>query len=344
MTVIDPNVPKKPGLLRAMLDAIYGEDDSLAGVSVTRLTTPMLDTDDTINVETTLRFGTYTDGDDPAFAEPVPYGDAKLIIDGEIIYARFRTDTTFSILDRGLDGSGVRFHPQSTLVYDYSQNRSAVDAVRRAFMVRFAQGEDLDVIGRNLGVAKCRDVTDAQWREIIQRTAYMPKQPLDSFRQVLDVVLPGQYTLVKKPSEPWTVTVYVDLRQNQSKKGQFLLNGGEAQLSISATEVRTNYPIHQIISVTADTPLVRMGFPSPDLAPTKTFIGQQITLDANVGSAGVPLLVNYGAFAAHYLALDENTIEQDDFFAYLSDNGAGLVTCLLDHVRAAGIKIKVKIR
>ena len=47
-------------------------------------------------------------------------------------------------------------------------------------------GTDLDVVGRNLGLAKCFGLSDDQWREIIQRVAYMPRQPLDSFRQATE--------------------------------------------------------------------------------------------------------------------------------------------------------------
>lgn len=96
------NTPKSPGLLRAILDAIHGEDDRIGGVSVSQITTPLMaDELGVINLETTLRFGEFEDG----------ASDGQVIIGGEIIYASGRTDTSFTGLQRGLLGSQQKFHP-----------------------------------------------------------------------------------------------------------------------------------------------------------------------------------------------------------------------------------------
>jgi hypothetical protein len=340
---LDVHTPKFPGLLRAILDAIYGEDDTIDGVSVTRLRADLTEDADSVLVETTRRFGQYHD---TTFDNEHVALDALFIVGGEIIYATDRTETSFSSLTRGLEGSGAHFHPAGTLVYDYSRNRSALDLVRRGLFVNWAQGVDLDTVGRNLGVPRCRGLTSEQYREIVRRTAYMAKTPADALRQVLDVLYPdpGQYELLAKPSQPHTVTVLVHRTPFavRSLRGKFFLNGGERQVSDSATTVTVRHAIHQVLSVVADTPLARMGFPGPDLYPGGSFNDVTVTLGATLVGAGVPLIVNYGAFKAHYLALDENVQDHQDMFAYLSDD-TQLANCLLDHVKAAGVRVDVKV-
>ena len=471
----DPLVSKPKGLFRAIMDAIQGENNRLGGLGVTRLTTPLTVTEvGTIDVESTLGFGEFVDGS----------GNGLIIIGGELIQFTGRTDTTFTGLTRALEGSQARFHQITTLVYDFAQNTSAVDHVRRGFLVNFALNTDLDVIGRNLGVDKCFGITESQWREIIKRTAYMPKQPLDSFRQVLDVVFPGQYDLIRRISEPWTVRVNVAIASGTgSKRGRFFLNGSELQLTTGLTTVLTDFPIigspftgqasqgflrivsgvflvdgetfilddgvnpavtfeydddasvvpgptlravvftaadseatirdaiiaaiagaptldmtastqlagafdenyiinllndtigvtgNEIITETVvdpifavtgmsggldvgsigvlgvfdDTPLTRRGWRGPTFTNYFTggsFVGSTITLGTSPGAIGAPVLVDYGAFAAHYLAADENVVQDADFYPYLSDDTA-LVQCLLDIVEAAGIRVLVGIK
>lgn len=329
----DPNVPKPGGLLRAILDAIHGEDDRLAGVSVTRLTTPLLEDEiGVMNVESSIRFGEFTDG----------AGDGMVIVGGELISTSGRTDTSFTGLSRGLEGSQIKpVHPIGTLVYDFAQNRSALDHVRRGFLVRFAIGRDLDTVGRNLGLHKCFGLTDAQWREIIQLVAYMPRQPLDTFRQVLDVVFPGQYEIIKLISEPYRVRVNITPQLSDTKKGKFFLNGMEFQDTTGPLTVETNFDIKNVQSIYDDTALTRQGWAGPTNYFTGgSFLGNQIIMGSSPGAAGTPVIINYGVFEAHYLAGDFDIQDDEDQYAYLSDDSA-LVTCLLDMVRAAGIKIDV---
>jgi hypothetical protein len=329
----DPNVPKASGLLRAILDAIHGEDDRLAGISVTRLTTPLVASElATMNVESSLNFGDLNDGQ----------GDGIVIVGGEMVQYDARGDTTFTTLARGLEGSTVReVHPIGTLVYDFAQNRSALDHVRRGFLVRFAVGRDLDVVGRNLGLSKCFGLTDDQWREVIPRVAYMPRQTLDSMRLVLDAVFPGQYELFKLISEPYRVRARVALDPSGTLDGKFFLNGMEFQDTTGLLEVETDFDINQVLSVYDDTALTRLGFAGPTNYFTGgSFAGTTITLGSSPGAVGTPVLVNYGAFKAHYLAEDFDVIQDADQYAYLSDD-TEVVRCLLDMVRAAGIKVEV---
>jgi hypothetical protein len=329
--------PSSPGLLRALLDAILMEDDQIGGLSVTRLTAPLLsDGVGGINVETSVRFGEVTAG----------AGDALLLVGGEIISAATRTDFSFDTLTRALQGSQQRLHPTNTLVYDLSQNRTAMDALRRGFLVDYAEGTDLDAVGRNLGVDKCRGLTQEQWRDIIRLVAYGPKQPLVMFRQILDIVFPGRYEVIKPVAKPWTVIVNIEPENSGSLKGKFFLNGGEPQLTTGLLTVETDFAINNVLGVVDDAALTRRGWRSPSFTNYFTggsFVGTTITLGSSPGPIGTPVLVDYGAFKAHYTAEDFDIVEDEDFYAYVSDDSA-LVRCLIELVQAHGIEVEVGIK
>lgn len=328
------NTPKPPGLLRAILDAIHGEDDRIGGVSVSQLTTPLTaDETGTINLETTLRFGEVLDS----------AGDGQVIVGGEIIYATGRTDTTFTGLSRGLMGSQRKFHPTGTLVYDFAQNRSAVDLVRRALLVRYAQGGDLTTVGRNLGLERCPNLTDDQWRQVIELVAYMPRQPLLTFSQILDIVYPGSYEVIRRVSEPWVVNINIQTILQNELRGKFMLNGYEKQLTTGLNTVVTTYPINQVVSVLDDRPLAYLGFEGTDYFAGGSFVGNTITLGSSPGPIGTPVLVNYGSFTAHHVPANANVDQDGDYYPYLSDE-ADRVLCLLDLVQAAGIEVRVGIK
>ena len=58
------------GLMKAILDAIQGQDELIAGQRITQLTAPLFAADTEINVVSTIGFGEFRDG----------WGDAKIII------------------------------------------------------------------------------------------------------------------------------------------------------------------------------------------------------------------------------------------------------------------------
>lgn len=326
------------GLFQAIIEAIFYQDDLIAGQRVTRLTSPLLETETgSMSVESTNGFGKWVDGTDIS----------RVLINGEIIEAATRTTTTLDTLTRG-----VRFtdpppvHAEGSLVFDLSENRSAYDRTRRGFVVDFAIGEDLDIIGSNLGLTRCPGVDDDTWREIIKAVAYLPKQTLDAFSQALTALLgPGNFNVREDLiSSPYQVFVEIVVAIATTLKGRFILNGGEPQPTTGANTVDTTYPITHVLGVYDDTPLTRRGFRAglTNYATTNTFGGSTITLDVSPGAAGTPVIVDYGAFEAHYLADDETIVDDGDFYAYLSDPFLA-ARCLLEQIRAAGVRVNFSI-
>lgn len=359
------------GNLRALLDAIHKSDDRIGGRAVTKLAAELTsDEVDCMLVESTIGFGENVDG----------AGDARLLVGGEIIEAAERNSNTpfaFGTLTRALEATEAQTYPAGTLVYDLARNSSGLDLVRRGLFVDTAVGVDLDVIGRNLGLNKCPGLTEDQWRRIIKAVAYLPKQTPHAFREALEALFDDttSWTVVERLiSDPWTVFVNIIAALATNILGRFIINSGEPQLTTGLTSVDVNYPVilstlgtypgssSQLIegrtvaypagaigtlqfAVYDDTPLTRRGFRDgfTNYATGGSAAGSTITLGSSPGAAGTPVLVDYTAVTAHYLAADES-VRQDptpnDNWAYLADPLL-TVRCLLEQIRAAGIRVQL---
>lgn len=331
------------GLFAAILEAIGREDNRIGGQAVSRLNAPLLEADVTMTVESTNGFGENNDG----------ASDAKLLVGGEIIEASGRTVTTFTGLTRGVDVSKVpALHPPGTIVYDISGNTSAVDLLRRGFSVNTAVGEDLDVIGSNLGLQRCVGLDEDTWREIIKTIAYLPKQTLDAFRQALTALLgAGNFEVSERlglgafdgtPLSPFQVFVEITAALSTSLRGRFVLNGGEQQLTTGLTTVVIDNTPNHVLGVFLDNELTRRGFRDGFTNYYDSHVGTTITLSPSPGAIGTAVIVDYGAFTAHYLATDETIRDDGDFYAYLTDPTLA-ARCVLDLIRASGVQVNITV-
>ncbi len=109
--------------------------------------------------------------------------------------------------------SGVQApHALNAVVTDATRNYSGLDVVRRSFFVDTAEGADLSVLGRILGVPRSPAIPDDDtYRKIIKAIAYSPRTTRYALTSALDAIVgPGQYVLAENPAQPGTVTVYID--------------------------------------------------------------------------------------------------------------------------------------
>ena len=346
------------GLLRAVIDAIGGELNKLAGRAVTQLDEALaIDEAADMFVTSTLRFAD-TDDESPVY---------RLLLNGEIIHATGATSSDpfkFTTLTRGAENTIARAHPPGTLVLDMGENTSAVHHVRRGFFVRTAIGEDLDVIARNLGLPKCPGLSDEQWRRIITAVAYLPKQPVDAFRKAMEA-LSGDTTswevYERLATTPWTV--YVDILTGLSTdiRGRLVLTGGVPAATDggagNTVVLATGTQLRQVLGVYDDTLSVRRGKRdglTNYYSGGGTFVSgtDTITLGSSPGVAA-PVLVDYAETPAdgidldqqyHYLAEDESVrADEGDRWAYLADP-LRTPACVLDHVRPAGVRVVLRQR
>lgn len=334
------------GLLQSLLDAIHGEDDQIGGRTVTQLTS-LLTAAETAEmlVDSTIGFGEWEDGAD----------DALLLIGGELIYAAGRTDVApfkFTTLTRAMELTEAKLHPAGTLVRDYSGNRTALDHLKRGFLVRWAVGEDLTILGNNLGLHRCPGVTEDQYRAFIQAVAYGPKNPIQLYKDAMTALTGGTSTwrvYERAASDPWKVFVEVEIALSTDIRGRFFINGGEPALTTGANTVDVDYTVNHVIGVYADTISARRGRRdglTNFFNPGGSFVGNTITMGTSPGGGGTPVIVDYGAFSAHYLAENETVrqdINQADRWAYLADPLAKY-RCMLNQIRTAGVKVVVTMR
>lgn len=327
-------------MLRSTLDAIHKEDDRIGGRAVTRLTAPLSDTETScIEVLSTIGFGELNDG----------ATDGRVLIGGEVIEYKGRNSNTpfgFESLLRGQLNTEVKAHPVGTLVLDFAQNTSAIDRLRRGFLVNFAIGEDLEILARNLGLKLCPGVDQDALRRIIKAMAYLPKTTEDAFRQVLTALYDDAdaFSITERTiSSPFTVFVEIDVTPSTDIRGRFLLNSGENRITNGLTSLVTDYPINHVLGVYLNTPLTRRGHRDgfTNFFSGGSFVGSTITLGSSPGPIGTPVLVDYGAFEAHYLATDETTRQDTnnaDRWAYLADPLLS-ARCLLEEIKMAGVRV-----
>lgn len=338
------------GWVAAVVDAAMGVIDEIGGRPVTRLSVPLSAEEITVcGVESTLGFGALVDG--------TP--SARFLINGEIITAATRTETVpygFATLTRGTDGTEAAVHPAGSIVFDLSENTSALDHARRGLFVDTAVGTDLDVIGRNHGVLKCAGLSEEQWRRLIKVMSYMPRQSIAAFELVLgayfDTTLESDlWSVSERPAtNPWMTFVEGNLPFDNSPIGTFYLHGGEQALTTGLTTIDAAHVVGPaldgVLGVFPDTQATRRGARSgpgiSDFFASYVPGSPTITLSPSPGPIGTPMIIDYRANATlsyHFLATDE-TVSADvgDPWAYLADPLAGL-RCILDEVRAAGTQI-----
>lgn len=329
------------GLIQGLVEAIHGEDDRIAGQSVTRLLAPLSAVSSVALVQSTIGFCALVDGTLKAL----------LLINGEIIEAVSRTQVPgnfqFLSLTRGTRSTEAKAHPTGALVYDVSGNSSARDLVNRGLFARTAQSTDLDVIGRNLGLHKCPGLDQETWRRVLQAMAYLPKQPIAAFERVLTAYFQNttSWDVYELPSKAYEVFVDVDVALATDVRGKFFLNGGLPRLTTGLTTITAPYPIGHVLRVVLATTSSLRGHRFGLTNYFSSFVGDVITLNASPGAIGTQMLIDWRPAnnSFHYLAPDTNSLDANDRYAYFSDSIATL-RCLLDQVRAAGTRVTVVTR
>jgi len=329
------------GLIQSVVEAIHGEDDRIAGQSVTRLVAPLTATSSVAIVQSTIGFGLLVDGT----------LQALLLIEGEVVEAVSRTQVPgnfqFLSLTRGARGTEAKAHPAGALVYDVAGNSSARDLVSRGLFVDTAQDTDLDVIGRNLGLHKCAGLPQETWRRVIKAVAYLPKQPLAAFERVLTAYFNNttSWEIYELPRKTYEIFVDVDVDLATSVQGRFFLNGGLSRLTTGLTTVTTPYPIGHVLRVVLATTNTRRGHRFGVTNYFSSFVGSTITLNASPGAIGTEVLIDWrpASNSFHYLAPDTGTVNAGDRYAYFSDS-TSILQCLLDQVRAAGTRVTILTR
>lgn len=107
----------------------------------------------------------------------------------------------------------TQLHPTGKEVLDYTRTFSALDLVRRGFLVDLAEGEDLRILARNLGVeVPVFMLDDEDFRRAVKALAYNPKGTIYGIELALDAYLgAGNYVILEDfTNYPATVIIGVN--------------------------------------------------------------------------------------------------------------------------------------
>ena len=166
------------GIIEATSGIIGEADNEIGGFRSTKLLNVANIADSSIDVESTLNWDS----------------SGKLTIDGVVYYytsTTYNTINGISYIQNGSSVSGIaKLHRIESEVIDLNKNYSYLDKLRRALLVDYAEGEDLRVIGRNIGVPYIPLFgADDQYREIIKAVAYSPRGTTYAIEAALDAIL-----------------------------------------------------------------------------------------------------------------------------------------------------------
>jgi hypothetical protein len=178
--------------------------------------------------------------------------EGKVGIDGVAYRYTDRTDTELQGITHIRGGDLVvgvkKIHTIEAPVMDLNRSRSAIDQLRRAILVAYASGEDLNAIGRNLGVERFPFLgSDDIFRAIIQALAYNPKGTVFGLELALDAMVgAGNYEIIEDLiTDPCTVFIRLTgaVVTDEISHGKTYLTGPELQPPTSDTTVDINDPI-----------------------------------------------------------------------------------------------------
>ena len=238
------------GLASALADTLY----EVAGFMMVRTTQVAEVGDTTLNVEGTHRW--------PA--------SGRIYIGGESYNYASKTDSTLDGLtlytDSTVSGLQSKFREGSVVTY-YGRDQTDLDLIRLSFFVQYAEGKDLDLLGRNFGWARPRGMTDTMFRNLLMVVMYLDATTIYSLEKVMDVLVgSGNYTIYEHllgPNNADHHKVFIDIDKpvSTSFKGKTFMT--------PTTEQKVPATLNTIVAGT--TPTVVYGiYDATDLGRTGT--------------------------------------------------------------------------
>ena len=178
------------------------------------------------------------------------WGDSgKVGVEGMVYRYASRTNTSLdeiTFLAGGVSVVGLnRRHTVEATVMNLNRELSGLDLVRRALLVEYAEGEDLNALGRNIGVNRLGFISDDdQFRGIIKAIGYNPKGTMLGIKQALDALVGVEnYSiyedLINFPNKIF-ISIPADALLTGVSEGKFFLNLHEFQNAINSTTVAIN--------------------------------------------------------------------------------------------------------
>jgi hypothetical protein len=195
----DQAAPAEVGVLEGVLYAIGRADTKIGGYRITRLL-------DAVAVgETILPVENCLDWQD----------SGKIVVGGVVYRYAHRGPGSFHGITHIKNGETIvgvkKAHARNTPIMDLGNPFNAIERVRRAMLVETAESDDLNVVGRNLGVKRyIFPMTDAIYRAAVSTIAYNPRATILGLELALDALVGRENyeiveDLVRYPCTVWII-------------------------------------------------------------------------------------------------------------------------------------------
>lgn len=208
----------------------------------------------------------------------------------------------------------VQSHIAHDEVVDWSRNWSQSDALRRATLVEYAEGDDLDRIGRNHGLHRLRGLSDATYRNVIKSIAYTWRGTVYAIELLLDALYPSggweiYESLVENPGE---IFITIPGEIGSSALGRTYMNAREdvtatSKYAVAVSDTPTTVESVKVLPV--EQTLLMGALPSAD-SPAWTFVPESSGSEGTYFSIVAPYLkhthpsgLNGGRYARQILEL-----------------------------------------
>lgn len=166
------------GPAEAFYEAAGDELNDFAGLRYTRARAAAAIGDTTISLESTYGW--------PAAG--------KVVFDGVVYSYSGKTASSVTGLSPALRTTMRLGDP----VVDWSRTHSSLDQARSSIFVGTAEGEDLDILGRNFGFPRYPGLSDSAYRDLIQALAWGPKGTVASIHTALTALVgAGNFEVVE---------------------------------------------------------------------------------------------------------------------------------------------------
>lgn len=126
-------------------------------------------------------------------------------------FAADETGLRFVVKTYADAGYLTRDHKVRAQVVLGSQGFSGLDKLRRAFLINFAEGDELDRIGRTLAVDRPRGMSDVDFRCVLKTLTYLPKGTEYGLELLLSCLYPGDDYEIYEDLVSYPCTVFIDL-------------------------------------------------------------------------------------------------------------------------------------
>lgn len=186
----------------------------------------------------------------------------RIALGGQIYTYSGVTSTAFTGLVNAQATTGLLGTARvGDVVTDASRTATQIDDLRASFFLAYAEGLELDIIGRNYGVSRPRGVNDTTYRALLQVLIFLEGQTEHAIEKLLDALVgSGNYSIYEDLiSNMFKVFIEVQYTLFTQTRGQTYMQGTEPGTRLTSTTVEVDHDVSLVYGVWDETDTARTG-------------------------------------------------------------------------------------